>query len=45
MGRGRYRAVLKPGTKISRSPFADTIGGEAQFDFDSAAVCPARGGP
>ena len=32
---GQYRAVLKSGTRIARSPFAETIGDEAQFDFDS----------
>lgn len=33
--RGQYRAVLRSGTKVARSPYAATIGDEAQFDFDS----------
>jgi hypothetical protein len=40
---GQYRAVLKSGTKIARSPFADTIGDEAQFDFDSKNTEVAEG--
>jgi hypothetical protein len=32
---GSYRAVLKSGDNIARSPFAQTIGDEVQFDFDS----------
>lgn len=40
---GEYRAVLKSGTKIARSPFAATIGDEAQFDFDSKNTEVAEG--
>jgi hypothetical protein len=40
---GEYRAVLKSGTKIARSPFAETIGDEAQFDFDSKNTEVAEG--
>lgn len=40
---GQYRAVLKSGTKIARSPFAETIGDEAQFDFDSKNTEVAEG--
>jgi hypothetical protein len=40
---GAYRAVLKSGTKIARSPFAETIGDEAQFDFDSKNTEVAEG--
>lgn len=40
---GQYRAVLKSGTRIARSPFADTIGDEAQFDFDSKNTEVAEG--
>jgi hypothetical protein len=35
LARGNYRAVLKSGTKTIRSDFAQTIGDEAEFDFDS----------
>jgi hypothetical protein len=40
---GQYRAVLKSGTKIARSPFAETIGDEAQFDFDNKNTEVAEG--
>ena len=33
--RGSYRAVLKSGDRTVRSPFAQTIGDEVEFDFDS----------
>ena len=33
--RGSYRAVLKSGDRTARSPFAQTIGDEVEFDFDS----------
>ena len=32
---GSYRAVLKSGDSTARSPFAQTIGDEVEFDFDS----------
>jgi len=32
---GSYRAVLKSGDKTARSPFAQAIGDEVEFDFDS----------
>ncbi len=32
---GSYRAVLKSGDHVARSPFAQTIGDEVEFDFDS----------
>lgn len=32
---GSYRAVLRSGTRRAVSDFANTIGDEAQFDFDS----------
>ena len=40
---GQYRTVLKSGTKFARSPFAETIGDEAQFDFDSKSTEVAEG--
>ena len=33
--RGMYRAVLKSGGQTVRTEFAQSIGDEAQFDFDS----------
>ena len=43
LANGEYRAVLKSGRKIARSPFAATIGDEAQFDFDSRNADVAEG--
>ena len=40
---GQYRAVLKSGTNVKRSPFDQTVGDEIQFDFDSRPADIAEG--
>jgi len=40
---GSYRAVLKSGDRTARTPFAQAIGDEVEFDFDSRAGDIAAG--